>query len=345
MAASDSTAIEGVHADRMLYIFDESKSIPPEMFDSAEGAFATAGKESGTEAFAMAVSTPGVPNGRFYEIQARKPGYEDWWVRAVSKEEAIQAGRITQDWADKRARQWGKSSPIYINRVDGNFAENSILGLISVTAVENAIDRWEDWNEAGRRGVVTHIGVDVGRGGNQSVVSIIYDGLIVAELRRNDVADVMHTTGVVAGLLELYTTAVTVVDVIGIGAGMVDRLRELFDRDRIIAFNAGERTNIKDKTGELGFVDKRSAAWWTMRERLEADLSAIALPNDDFLIGELTTPQYRVTSTGKIKVEAKEDVKVRLDGRSTDAADSVIQGLVGMSINTGSYSWSRGMRR
>ncbi len=111
-----------------------------------------------------------------------------------------------------------------------------------------------------------------------------------------------------------------VVDVIGIGAGVVDRLREL-NRD-VLPFNAAEHTERKDKSGELGFADVRSAAWWNLRELLESE--PIALPPDDELIGDLVAPKWRVMSGGKIKVESKDEIRKRID-RSTDNGDAVIQ--------------------
>ena len=62
-------------------------------FDAAEGAFSSVGADLDGVGYALAISTPGEPNGRFYDIHARKPGYEDWWVRHVTLAEAIAAGR------------------------------------------------------------------------------------------------------------------------------------------------------------------------------------------------------------------------------------------------------------
>ena len=77
--ASDQPAlIEGARADSLAYVFDESKSIPAAVFDAAEGAFSGVGEDTGNEAFALAISTPGEPRGRFYDIHARRPGTEDW---------------------------------------------------------------------------------------------------------------------------------------------------------------------------------------------------------------------------------------------------------------------------
>jgi hypothetical protein len=132
----------------------------------------------------------------------------------------------------------------------------------------------------------------------------------------------MDTTGRVLGVLRGHG-GYAVVDVIGIGAGVVDRLRE--QTPAVVAFNAAERTDQRDISGELGFVNKRSAAWWSMREFLDpANDSHICLPPNDDLTAELTTPKWRVVSGGRIFVEGKDDIRKRL-GHSTDYADAVIQ--------------------
>ena len=159
--------------------------------------------------------------------------------------------------------------------------------------------------------------MDVGRGGDFSVYAKRFEWMI-DELERSHEKDTMPVAGRTKGILDKYGGYANV-DVIGVGAGVVDRLREQGCDAR--AFNAGERTSKTDKSGELGFVDKRSAAWWNIREIL-ADEEA-GLPPDDKLIGDLTAPKWRVMSGGKIKVENKDEIKKRLK-RSTDDGDAVI---------------------
>ena len=67
-SVKDKQMIEGCHEDEVLAIFDESKAIADDIFDAFEGAFSTG------NAFALALSTPGDPRGRFYDICRRAPG-------------------------------------------------------------------------------------------------------------------------------------------------------------------------------------------------------------------------------------------------------------------------------
>ena len=322
LASDNSVMIEGAHAANLLYVFDESKSIPEETWDSAEGAFATG------DVYWLAISTPGEPQGRFYDIHKRAPGYEDWWVRHVTLDEAIKAGRVSEKWAEQRKRQWGETSAAYINRVTGEFATSAEDGIIPLAHVEAANERWYEWVEAGKPGEFVCVGVDVGRGGDKSVYALRFDDAI-DDLRRSNEKDTMPVVGRTKGILDKFGEH-AIIDVIGIGAGVFDRLREM--EYQVKAFNASERTNMLDQSGELGFVNTRSAAWWNMREMLANE--PIALPPDDKLTGDLTAPKWRVMSGGKIQVESKDAVKKRLK-RSTDDGDAVIMAYYAAVIPTG----------
>lgn len=315
--ASDNPAlIEGAHAKELLYIFDESKSIVPETWDAAEGAFSTG------NCYWLAVSTPGEPNGRFYEIHKRAPGYEDWRVQHVTLADAIAAGRMSTDWAEQRRKQWGEKSAVYLNRVTGEFATSDEDGVIALAWIERSNERWlKRMEKPDELPEMSGFGLDVGRGGDPSVFAVAR-GNLVSELRRMHIADTMAVAGAAHGILSKHRKAKAVIDVIGLGAGVYDRLREENDfKARVMAFVAGGRTDHKDKSGEWGFADMRSAGWWTLRELFEDDL--IDVPPDDKLTGDLTAPRWRALSGGRYKVEEKDEIKKRL-GRSTDDGDAVM---------------------
>lgn len=344
LASDDSNLIEGAHASRMLYIFDEAKEIPVATWDSAEGAFSTG------DCYWISVSTPGEPQGRFYDIQSKRPGYEDWFVRHVTLAEAIAAGRVTSDWADARRRQWGEQSAPYQNRVLGEFASSEADGVIPLSWVEHANERWLAWKEANPRPDLKFrgVGVDVARSGEDKTVLALRFEDVITELRPYSKQDLMATTGYVKGVLDAHGGK-AVIDVIGMGGGPVDRLREIKSEQHkvweVVPFNASEHTDFKDKSGELGFVNCRSAAWWHLRELLDPDNvdNAIALPPDDLLTGDLVAPHWKVVSGGKIQVEAKEDIKERI-GRSTDYGDAVV--MVFFDNNLVSMNdWVQALRR
>jgi len=316
LASDNSALIEGAHAEQLLYVFDEAKTIPYPTWDSAEGAFSIG------ECYWMAFSTPGEPLGQFYDIHARKPGYEDWWARHIKKEEAIAAGRISRAWVEQRKKQWGEESAVYQNRVEGEFASSAGDGVIPLAWIEQAVTRWHKWVEAGKAGLFNAVGVDVARQGEDKTVLALRFGNAIATLRKYSQQDTMRTADQVRRVLVKYRSHDAIIDVIGLGAGVVDRLRQ--QGMRVTAFNASEKSEKLDSSGELGFSNKRSAAWWNLREMLDPTSEArVALPDDDELIGDLAAPHWREMSGGRVQVESKREIIKRL-GRSPDCGDAVV---------------------
>jgi hypothetical protein len=324
LASDNSSMIEGAHAQNLLYVFDESKEIPPQTWDSAEGAFANG------DTYWLAYSTPGEPLGRFYEIQSCRPGYQDWKVRHVTLDECIKAGRISPQWVEDRKAQWGEESAVYQNRVMGEFASSDEDGVIPLAWVEQANQRWQEWNESEKKEEFVSLGCDIARGGEDKTVLAARYGNVITEIRRYSKQDTMQTTGYIAGIMNANKKGVAVIDVIGIGAGVFDRLRE--NGIRASAFNAGEATRWRDRSNELGFINCRAAGWWNLRELLQN--GEIALPPDDKLTGDLTAPKWRVSSGGKIQIESKDDIKKRI-GRSTDDGDAVVMAFYSGMLPSG----------
>ncbi len=327
VASNDHEKIEGAHADRLLFAYDEAKIIPDETYDASEGAFSTG------ECYGLAVSTPGPPIGRFYDIHMRKPGYEDWSVIHVTLDDAVKAGRISPEWAEQRRLQWGEDSAIYRNRVLGEFAESSSDGVIPLTWVESAIERWHEWNEDGRPGRLTMVGADIGESDDPTVLAPRFETdegqYVIDRLEEHKGLNTMESTAEIVSMMNRADDprVTAVVDGIGIGSGVVARLRE---KGRlVVSFIASEKSERRDESDEFGFANKRAEAWWNLREILDPSRGstvAIAPDSDDLLVGELVAPRYRDAAGGRLVIESKDDLRKRLK-RSTDRADAVVMVL------------------
>lgn len=324
VASNQAERIEGAHADHILYILDEAKIIPPETWDAIEGALSNAGPDTEFEAYVLAMSTPGPPSGRFYDIHRRAPGYEDWYVRHVTLAEAVAAGRISQAWADQRKAQWGEDSAMYQGRVLGHFHADDENSVIPLAWIEAANERWHEWDLAGRPDIAgpRWTGVDVGRGGDESILASVMSHVIT--LRAVPGRDTMKIVEEVE-----KEPGRPIVDVTGVGAGVFDRLRQ--KKANPVAYVGGGKSLLRDRSGKFQFANVRSAAYWRLRELLEPEYAPVLmLPPDDLLTSDLTTPTWRIT-TGvppRIKVENKEDVVARLK-RSPDRGDATAMGMYG----------------
>lgn len=178
---------------------------------------------------------------------------------------------------------------------------------------------------AGTVPVLTGYGVDVARFGDDRSVIAPRHGTYIGELVTFERIDTMRLAAEVAGRLN-KTRGWARIDVVGVGAGVYDRLRGL--GYNVVAHNGAEGTDETDSSGLLEFTNTRAWAWWNAREMLSPDSGAqVALPPDEELQVELTAPSMIQTNTGKIGVELKDKVKDRI-GRSPDKADAVVMALL-----------------
>lgn len=338
-AATDPAKIEGAHADQLLYIFDESKSVAAETFDSAEGAFSGAGEDTEAEAFVIASSTPGAPEGRFYDIHHRAPGLTSWHPVHVQLEDVLREKRISRKWIEEREEQYGRDSAWFQNHALGEFASQEEDGVIRMDHLEAAHERWRELGlphamRTNREMAVPQfptleplhaVGVDLARGGkDRTIYALRHANVISSLLLRPKESDAMVPAGEVKAIVDSAEhKPFAIVDAVGLGGPVVDRLREMGVNVR--AFVANEAATGRSRDGIFPFVDCRAAAWWLLREMLEPGSGMeLAIPPDDQLTADLLAPHWKVDSSARIRVESKDDIRKRLQ-RSTDAGDGVVQ--------------------
>lgn len=340
VASKNYAFIEGAHAKRLLYVFDEAKEIPDATFDAAEGAFANVGTR-GYEAYALVLSTPGDEDGRFYQICSRAKGYEDWHVIPLTVDDALKAGTMTPEFVEQRRRQWGEESQLFQNRILGNFyASNNAQKVIPLSWVEAANRRWQEWTNDGKThwkhlGRFRKIGVDVAwEGDDKSVIACRFDRGIwkLTEYQQQNPTEIAARAEIVLNTLGGDTA---VIDTIGIGAGVYSALLTEGEKRRtegkngykVEAFVASESSSNMDATQTIGFANKRAAAWWYLRELLDPqNHPTLCLPPHPELVGDLTAPTYKPLAGAKYLIESKADIKKRR-GKSTDYGDAVVMAL------------------
>ena len=135
----------------------------------------------------------------------------------------------------------------------------------------------------------------------------------------------MHTANVLHTLSHKYDGCLIVVDVCGMGAGVVDRLIEMGD-DVLDIDNAGKSSDAEK------YYNLRSEIWCGAADML-AD-GDVELKNiEPSLRGQLSTPTYDFRN-GRILIESKANIKKRL-GRSPDRADAYVNGLYALQFVEG----------
>lgn len=284
-------AFQGFHADDMLFIVDEASGVEDIIFQVGEGAMSTKGAQT------IMVGNPTRTSGYFFESHHKMRRF--WYTMKVS---SLDAKMAEEDFAEKIKAQYGEDSPVYRVRVLGEFPNMDDNTVIPLSWCESAVDRDVD-KIPGRR----IWGVDVGRfGDDASALAKREKNYLLEPVRTWKGKDTMQTVGTV--VQEFNSTPdrlkpdEILVDSIGIGAGVVDRLKEQGLPARGI--NVAESASVKEKHLRL-----RDELWWMGREWFQnAD---VKIPEDPELIGELTCLTYKLSSSGKTDVESKADAKKR----------------------------------
>jgi hypothetical protein len=215
--------------------------------------------------------------------------------------------------------------PLRSQMLHGDFAAGRAddeWQVIPSAWIKAAMERWAQ--PTATLPPVSSVGVDPSRGGDETTIAARrgwrYDELVTVKPDSSGVV-----TGGAAALRASEVAgedAPVHVDVIGIGASVLDHLDPLIGR-RVVAVNGAEGSDAMDMTGKLPFVNRRAECWWRFREALSPDRAPrVALPPDPRLLADLCAPRYRLTSRGLL-IEDKEQIKKRL-GRSPDRGDAVV---------------------
>jgi len=293
-------SLAGVHADHVLLVVDEASGVPESVFEAAYGSM------SGKDATTILLGNPTRSSGYFYETHTRLR--DSWWTKQVS---CLDSPLVSPDFISEMELKYGIGSNAMKVRVYGEFPTAEDDTLISLHAVEQASKRKVEQPE----GTPVVWGLDVARYGDDASVLCIRQGRHLQELHSWKKLSLMELAGRVLDLLHSSDEPPEeiLVDSIGLGAGVLDRLRELDIPARGV--NVSESPAMADRYANL-----RAELWDLTKQWFNEE---VQIPNDDSLIADLTAPRYSFNSSGKMIVESKAETKKRL-GRSTDFADSLV---------------------
>lgn len=148
------------------------------------------------------------------------------------------------------------------------------------------------------------VGVDPARFGDDRTSIIRRRGRIAYKLQSYLHKDTMEVVGLILKIIKEEEPDYVCIDVGGLGAGIVDRLRELGYGNIIKAVNSGERA-----LDDIKYFNKRAEMWALMRDWLGEH--PVSIPNDDSLHSDLCAPFYNWDSLSRLKLEKKEEMKSR----------------------------------
>ena len=223
--------------------------------------------------------------------------------------------------------------------ISGNFLLNrpdSLWQLIPKDWVKAAVKRWNTHRP--QNIPMSAVGVDCAQGGADStVLARRYDGWYdtLIEVPGKDTPE---GKDIAALVVKNRRDGATVIVDMGGGYGGATKEQLESNGIKVVGYKGTKGTSAVVKGSRIGFPNVRSEAYWAFRDALDPSQpggSKIALPDNQRLISELCTPEYRYQNN-KYKVESKEEVVSRL-GRSTDYADAVIMAWYAGEKNVTSF--------
>ena len=295
---------QGFHSPHLMVLIDEASGIQPEIEEAIDGL---------TPEKIVRIGQPLQTTGRFAD-SFRYPNVKKIQISAfdtpnVKEGKTIIPGLITKEDVEKFRIRYGEDSDVYKVRVLGEFPGQDSNALISIDDVSKAIQRevsvLSQWEKK--------IGVDVARFGDDRSAIIVRQMEKVIRKEVFSSLDTMEITGRVLKIAkeEQVKADNIFIDVIGIGAGVYDRLKEQGWKTN--AVNVAESP--KDKEN---YINLRAELY---ADKVKEWIKTGDLPDDDFY--ELANIKYKFNSSGKLQIESKEDMKKR-GLESPDIADALM---------------------
>lgn len=305
---ADGTAKHLSDGGGLLFVIEEASGVPDAVFEVAEGALSSEG------ARLLMIGNPTKNTGFF--ARSHK---DDRSLYTALHFSCKDSPLVPATYRESLVRKYGEKSNIVRVRADGEFPKQDDDVLISYELTEACIDREPKLPHSGN----LVMGIDVARFGDDRTVFAVRQGNTALHVSFAAKQDTMATVGMAVNLLKTFKVDKICVDVGGLGAGVVDRLKEL--KYPVVGVDAGSKApEHKKRPQDAQGMRMRDYLWLESKEALLANEVSFALLDRDIsmdLSAELASVKYRFDSSGRIVVESKEDMKAR-GLRSPDLADS-----------------------
>lgn len=295
----NSEAFAGLHAEHVLVIYDEASGIPDKIWEVSEGAMTT------PKAMWFSYGNPTKNTGRFVDCFGSDK--KRWTTRQIDS-------RLCKMTNKKEINEWveiyGEDSDFVRVRVRGVFPRAGTMQFMPTDIVDIAMAMEIPLEAYLHLPII--LSVDVARFGDDKSIIVVRQGRKVHEIKKFRELNTMQLAVEVSSAIREYHPAVTFVDGVGVGAGVVDRLRML--GHDIIEVNAGNKPD-----DEQLYYNKRAEMWDRLRSWLRAGAD---LPYDVDTRTSLIGIEYGFDDKERIRMERKKDMKKRgLD--SPDEGDAL----------------------
>lgn len=298
IGADHPDALRGIYLDGV--ILDEYADIKPELWG---GVIRPALADR--EGWAVFIGTPKGQN-QFYEMYQHAEKSDGWYSCIYRADEtgvlpAEELKDMQAQMTEMEIRQ----------ELLCDFTASASDVVIPIDLVSAAAER--ELTERDVEGQPVILGVDVARFGDDRTVLCVRQGLWTRDVRTFTGLSTMEVANRVIDCINQYRPQAVFIDAGAMGAGVIDRLRQL--QYQVSEVNFGEAALSTDR-----YANIRAEMYFKCRDWLT---SGGALPKNAELKTELSTVEYKFNPSGRIILEPKEKLKERT-GKSPDLADALV---------------------
>ena len=308
-SAANTEAFAGLHnqGKRILLIFDEASAIDDAIWEVSEGALT----DTDTEIMWLVFGNPTKNTGRFRECFGK---FSHRWqtIRVDSREAKISNKTQIAEWVE----DFGVDSDFVRVRVRGEFPRAGSDQFIP----GDAVDECRRYKAIGYEKLPKVMACDVARFGDDMTVIGVRQGRHFEILAKMRGLDNVQVAARLCAMIEEHAPDAVIVDGDGLGAGVVDHVRnrgyhKRGAREILHEFHGGAKLH-----GASAYYNRRAECWGLMREALRAGME---IPDLAELAEDLERPTYgHHKGTQQIQLESKADMKKRGE-RSPDLGDTL----------------------
>ena len=322
ITADDRAVQRSASGGNILFVIEEDSGVADEIYTVAEGALSSKG------ARLIMVGNPVRSTGFFADSHLDPRRVSSYTPLHFSVKDSP---LVEPDYRARLVRKYGEGSNVVRVRADGEFPKQDDDVLISVESTETALHRAAADADPHTRCV---LGVDVARFGDDRTTYVVRQGRAIRYIEVRSKEDTMVTAGRALEIARRFGADVQI-DVIGVGAGVYDRLNET-QREHglnVVAVNVSDAATMAHKTS-----DRRSNAlpddkfgkremfprsmkeylWLSMKDWFDNEEPVLHdgesvewMDHARDMAAECATVRYTFDSAGKLVVESKDSMKKR----------------------------------
>ena len=346
-STNEPERFQGTHNEYVLVIVDEASGVDEMVFNAIENPMA------GGKSKLLLIGNPTQTQGTFFESH-RSEIYESFRIGAFDTPNFVDLGIVEEDmatgaWLEKqeaylkehedlpspylvrpdtvheRYIDWGQNHYLYKVYVLGDFPDVGVNQLIPLSWVENAEEDEEKIAKLVDNDKTAYAGVDISRYGEDETVFMMRRGNVAYAIEAWAHQLTTYTMGRTTRHMKSYEPYEVRADSVGLGAGVVDVLKE--NGFRVKAVNVG----LPAVDAEM-FLNLRAEYYWNLKERFRK--GDIVIPVNKKLRNQLSSIQYTFRSNGQLKIESKEEMRDR-GVASPDYADALLLAFIPEPVDGG----------